>query len=125
MTVSYEIFPSQRLIITYLSGIITEEDFIQLREMVLADPQFHPDFSFIDDITGTTDLDIGNDRLYSIAQQTVANPGIRRALVAENNYQYGMARMYKVFSENAGQNFQVFRTLEEAVDWVRKPVKEN
>ena len=120
MAVSYEIFPDKQLIISHLEGELTEHDIISLRAQVMQDELFNPAYHVIDDVTGVTRLSIDMDKLQALSKNSLVQSHIRRALVARTDYQYGMARVYRAFSEASGHEFQVFRSIEEAMAWISK-----
>jgi hypothetical protein len=45
---------------------------------------------------------------------TLSGRGIRRAVVANSEAAFGMARMYAIASENTGQTIEVFRDMDAA-----------
>ena len=47
--------------------------------------------------------------------------GSRVAIVVARDVDFGMARMFQVFAEDAGVEFEVFRELEAALDWLGSP----
>jgi hypothetical protein len=118
MAVEYHIDTEARLLIARFSGEFTVGDVIRLRSLGRQDPRLQAGFSTIDDVTGVTEISMSQDDLARLAQQSVVQPGVRRALVAKTDLQFGMARMYQTFSEFSGQSFQVFRDIEAARAWL-------
>ncbi len=123
MAIDYQIFPEKQLIVSYYSGFITLDDIVNLRKRVFADPRFNPNLHSIDDLTGVTDVNLDFDRLRGLSTGSLIRQGIRRALVAKTDLQFGMARMYQTVSEWEGQNFFVFHDIADAMSWVQEAEK--
>ena len=47
----------------------------------------------------------------------------RRVVVAPGDLEFGLSRVYEVFSSSTEANFAVFRNREEAIDWLEKKVE--
>ena len=43
---------------------------------------------------------------------------INKAIIAESNLEFGIARMYEMLAEKAGFNVEVFRSAPEAIQWL-------
>jgi len=46
--------------------------------------------------------------------------GGRVAIVVSTDLYFGLARMFQVFAENSGIDYQIFREIDEARDWLVK-----
>jgi hypothetical protein len=68
-------------------------------------------------------FDFSSASVRRIAQFVLANqptpPPARIAFVTQRDVDFGMARMFEVFREDAGTAFRVFRDYDEALDWAR------
>jgi len=54
-----------------------------------------------------------------MAYRTFFSSDSRRAILVPNEHAYGLARMFEILREAAGdRGIRVFRKLEEALDWV-------
>ena len=118
MPVRYKILPENNLVVVHYTGVLTLEDISSVRKEGASDPDFSPDYHVIDDITGVTSTKINFDDLSHISGKSVASKGVKRALVAETELQFGMARMYQTLSESHGQKFQIFRGYDAAFEWI-------
>lgn len=122
MPVSYKVFADSQLVVVLYSGELTLEEIINARKEGASDPEFNPSYNVIDDITAVTASAINFDDLSSISGKSVASLGVKRALVAETDFQYGMARMYQALSESHGHVFKIFREYDAAAEWVSEKV---
>ncbi|MCK4709992.1 MAG: hypothetical protein KAU21_15345 [Gammaproteobacteria bacterium] len=125
MPVSYKILPEKKLMVLHYTGELTVEEILNVRKEGAADPDSNPAYHVIDDITGVTFSKINFNDLSRISGQSVATKGVKRALVAETELQFGMARMYQILSESYGQIFQIFRDYDAASEWVLEPDTES
>jgi hypothetical protein len=119
MPATYEIDKQRRLVITTALGTITYADLLAHQNRLLKDPDFDPSFSQILDFTRMTALKLEPNEVRNLAQRTIFSPESRRAIAAVNDLEYGFGRMFGILRENEGETgIRVFRSLDEAVDWV-------
>jgi len=118
MPASYKLYPGKKLIVVTYSGDLSLEDIMAIRQQGMADPEFDPDFDVIDDVSAVNTADIRYDELNLISGKSVANTGVKRALIAVTDFQKGMSNMYKVLSESHGHFFRVFDDVDKARDWI-------
>jgi hypothetical protein len=65
-----------------------------------------------------TEIRVGAELISNAAHNQFFSPGVRRALVATSDAAFGMARMYAIQSESAGQTIEVFRDMNAAEAWL-------
>lgn len=118
MPADYKLNHEKKLLVVSYSGELTVQDIIDLRVKGMKDPEFNPSYHILDDLTAVTSTNINYDNVNQIASDSVAQPGVKRALVAVTNLQLGMANMYKVVSEPSGQIFKIFKDYDTALEWV-------
>jgi hypothetical protein len=119
MPAFYKIDKVRRLVISSGSGVLTIEDILMHQERLLADPDFDSSFSQLTDFTQFTKIDVTADQVRLAAKKDIFSPRSRRALVVKNDLQYGLARMFEIHRDSAGEvGIRVFRNLDEALDWV-------
>jgi len=119
MPVFYKIETERRLVLSTASGALSQADVLAHQQKLLNDPDFDPTFSQIADFRQVTSFDLSADEIRFLAQRSIFSPHARRALIAPNDLGYGLARMFEMLRESQGdQATRVFRTLEEALDWV-------
>jgi hypothetical protein len=84
-----------------------------------SDPDFDPNYSQILDFTHLAGVDIGPEDVRQFAQRNIFSPQSRRAFVVKDDLQFGLARMFEIHRELNGETgIRVFRTIDEALDWV-------
>ena len=100
------------------TGDVTDDEvrghYVRLR----ADPRFDPSFQQLVDLRGTTDLAITPRFIVALAENPIFTPGVKRAFVGDQDFQYGSARMLAALGKISGQLIWVFRTLAEAEQWL-------
>jgi hypothetical protein len=69
----------------------------------------------ITDLSGVTKFDVSPSAMRALTQQAPAIPkGYMRVIVAPEDSQYGMVRMFQIISELTRPDLHVARTLDEA-----------
>lgn len=115
----YEIDKERRLVMSTGAGELTKADVLSHQDQLLKDPDFDPSFSQLADLTHVTGLDITAADVHKLTQRNVFSPTSRRAVIANNDLAYGLARMFEQLRETKGeQGIRVFRKLEDALDWI-------
>lgn len=101
------------------SGVLTIEVIIGHQERLLNDPDFDPGYSQLSDFTHVTKVELSSVDIRLAARKNIFLPHSRRALVVKNDVQYGLARMFEIHRDLAGEvGIRVFRTIDEALGWV-------
>lgn len=72
----------------------------------------------IDDVSGVTSTDISTDELSGLAEKSIIQKDVKRALVANEKLQHGLARVYMSHAEYVGHNFKLFDSVEKAKAWI-------
>src|SRR5206468_766239 len=116
--ISYDIDPNERLVVSRLSGVVTNDE-VQIHNSSLpTDPQFDPSYRQLIDLSGITEIRITTDTVTTAAQNQYFTPGTRRAFVATSDATFGMARMFAMRAEAGGQTIEVFRDRKKAENWL-------
>jgi hypothetical protein len=115
MPMRYEIDPNARLVRSTAWGILTGEDVRLHQESLGADPAFDPTYQQLGDFRGVSDARVDTESIREVARTRLFVPEVRRALVADSDLVYGLARMYQQLGGFDERNGQVFRTLAEAL----------
>ena len=99
--------------------MLTKADLLGHMERLSKDPDFDPDFSQVLDFRQITALEIGPEDVRQLAQRNIFSPRSRRAFVVKDDLQFGLARMFEIHRELKGETgIRVFRTFDEAMDWI-------
>jgi hypothetical protein len=119
MSAFYKIEKERRLVLSSATGVITKEDFLGHMDRLSNDPDFDPDFSQVVDFTQIDALEIEPEDVRQLAERNIFSPRSRRAFVVKDDLQFGLARMFEIHRELRGEiGIRVFRTFDEALDWV-------
>ena len=119
MPASYKIDKKNRWVHTVHWGVLSRADFVSIVDRGLKDPDFDPSFGEIADFTEVTQVEVSGDDIRELAQKNIFSPHSRRAIVVPNDVIFGLARMYEILRDLQGETgIRVFRTLDEALDWV-------
>lgn len=119
MSAFYKIDKERRLVLSCGAGVLTKEDISGHMDRLSKDPDFDPDFSQLVDFTHITALEIEPEDVRRFAQRNIFSPRSRRAFVVKDDVQFGLARMFEIHRELNGETgIRVFRTLDEALDWI-------
>ena len=119
MPAFYKIDKERKLVMSSGSGVLTREDLLGHQERLLKDPEFDPAFSQLLDFTHITKVDITPEDVRLAARKTIFSPQSHRAMLVKDDLQFGLARMFEIHRELAGEKgIRVFRNIDEALDWV-------
>ena len=118
MPTSYNIDSTRNLVCSRGWGVLTTEDLYEHYAKMLADPRFDPGFRQLADLREVTALTIDATAIAQSAAVPTFDSHARRAIVASSDIAYGMSRMFSLYAESSGQTVQVFRTMEEANEWL-------
>jgi hypothetical protein len=115
---TYTIDSDRKLVVSRIWGAATEDEIFDHGQRLRNDPQFKPDFRQLVDMSELTEILIGREVIRDASRNQFFSPGVRRALVANTDAAFGMARMYAIASEAAGQTIEVFRDKKTAEVWL-------
>lgn len=118
MPYTYEIDAGRSLVITCASGDVTDDDVEGHYERLLTDPLFDPVFQQLIDLRDATDLAITPRFVVQHAARPIFQPGVKRAIVGDQEFQYGSGRMFAALAKTSGQLVWVFRRRDEAERWL-------
>jgi hypothetical protein len=115
----YTIDRERRLVLSSGAGVLAREDLWGHMDRLSSDPNFDPSFCQILDFTSVTAVAFDTEDVRQLAQRNVFSWESRRAFVVKNDLHYGLARMFEIHRELAGEKgIRVFRSFEEAMAWV-------
>lgn len=118
MPVSYLIDRNQRLVLSRLSGAVTETEVHEHNRRLRTDPDFNPSYRQLVDLTGLTEILVGTPTINAVSQDQFFTPGTRRAFIATSDVAFGLARMFALRAEGTGQTIEVFRERRVAEEWL-------
>ena len=120
MPVISQVDSSLGVVFSMFQGVVTQEDIWSQVERLNTDPAFQPSFNHLVDTRGATRFDVSEEGMHMVSSHSVFNEKSRRAIVAEKDVMFGVARMYQLLRETHKKPDQVriFRTMEEARRWL-------
>lgn len=121
MPSDYQIDPVNNVVRSRAWGILTEDESRAHYESMAADPAFDATFNQLCDLRDVDEIDMSTRSIKQLAQASIFAPGVRRAFVAVEDAHFGLSRMLQAFSEFEGSRVGVFRTIEEAKEWLDLP----
>jgi hypothetical protein len=121
MSASYVILPEHNLLVTTLSGRVTDSDLLNQQTQLRNDPGFRPDLVQLVDTSGTTEAALTSQGVREAARNTTVAPSTRRAIYTLTPSHFGLARMFELSAPGGEGNIKVFMDWSEACAWVGVP----
>lgn len=127
MPLDYRIDHESRIVIVTATGTLTDEDFFASQREIWSRADV-VGFDEVFDLGGVEGLVLASgDRVRALADQAssladVPGTPSRLAIVAPQDFAYGLARMYATYrtlNPRAERTVQVFRSMQAALDWLR------
>jgi hypothetical protein len=119
MPAFYKIDKERRLVMSTASGVFSLADAVSHMERLSKDPDFDAAFSQIADFTQVTRIELSGDDIRRLAQRNIFSAQSRRAFIAPDETIFGIGRMFEILRGLEGEKgIRIFRTLEQALDWV-------
>jgi hypothetical protein len=118
MPATYEIDTSRALVRTTISGHVTDGDLVLHQQRLAADATFAPAMCQLIEVAEVTGLSVTSEGMHAIARANLFGAGSRRAIVAEQDAYYGLARMFQLLRDSAPEQIGVFRGRHEAHAWL-------
>lgn len=115
--------------IAYLKGIgeITSEEIQKLTLKLVQDPKWQLGFAILCDYREILQYRVSTEEVRSLAkfhQHLGHQVGKSRlAIIAPHNVVFGLNRMWEFLVEGIEAQIRVCRTLEEAQEWIEKPLE--
>jgi len=121
MPITYRIDPARRLVEATMSGATSAEEILAYEQRLFADPAYRPEYDTLTDMRERTTIPSAAD-LQEIVNRKAARMetliGTHRAIVASRDAPFGMMRMFEAMTGGDQSPFRVFRTMEEARNWL-------
>ena len=119
MPAYYRIDKERKIVMTTAAGVLTMAESLAHQEKLLKDPDFSPSFAQLMDLTQVTQVELGPEVVSRIALKSVFSPESRRAILVTADLVLGLAQMFEILRENAGEKgIRVFRNLDDALEWI-------
>ena len=122
MAIEYEIIEDKRLVIAKGSGVVTGNDVISHLETLAADERYVAPMKKLVDYSSIDSIRQSNEEVIIIARKKEALKrkftGERCAFVSPADLTFGIARVHQALIDSTGINTNVFRRIEEALEWL-------
>lgn len=112
------ILPDLSLVLGRAWGTTTSADLLRAAHRTREDATFRPHMRQLVDFRDITDLLIDAATVQQLAVLQPFAPDARRALLVASDFVYGMSRMYQMLRESPQDQLDVFRDLDEALEWL-------
>lgn len=123
MTVYTEVDEKKNLIIHHLKESISVQTITETIENTLANPKYKIGMNAIWIVEQGTDVEMSSEDAQTIsecARKAFDESGVsyKLALVASDDFAYGMTRVYEGWSNDRPIMINTFRKLDEALEWI-------
>jgi hypothetical protein len=118
MPASYRIDKSLGVVFTKGQGVLTGQDILTHRQRLREDPDFDPSYNQLIDLRDVIEFPVSGAEMPGIASYNIFSETSRRAIVAEKDANFGMARMYEMCGPTNPDQLMVFRDMEAARRWL-------
>jgi hypothetical protein len=118
MGMSYTIDAVRALVVTRVWDTFSNDDLRDGISHLMADPRFDPCYRSLVDMREVTAITAAAPVLAQVARTPLFAVEARRAIVAESDLAFGVARMYATYADAEGASIRVFREMSEAESWL-------
>jgi hypothetical protein len=100
-------------------GILNKADGYEHMDRLVGHPEFDPKFRQLFDFREVIEVDLTGDEIRILAKRNIFQAPSRRAFVVRSKLHFGLARMFEIYREVAGEEgIMVFAEMQEAVSWL-------
>jgi len=109
----------RKLVITVCSDTVTDEEFVQARKQLLADPAFDPSFDRLWDFTAVTGEQVSDETIAHLVETSPFEGDILRAVVVSMSAK-ALARVMEFVAQSRrfNQRIAAFPSRETAWQWL-------
>ncbi len=119
MPIDFLILPEHELVLTKAVGRLTGAELIDQAYATRDHPSYRPTFRQLVDVRAVDpDSEVDGEAIRRLARLRWYAPTARRATVATADIAFGLARMYQLLREEHPSAMQVFRELDEALEYL-------
>jgi hypothetical protein len=118
MPCAYTIDLTRSLVLSRGWGVVTDRELLAHVRTLTADPHFARDFRQLADLRDVTDVQVAASTIREMARLNPFGAGARRAVVVTKDVVFGMARMYQILSDESSDELQIFRKVDDALQWL-------
>ena len=126
MPITYQVRREHHLILLVHIGTIPDDEFLAFYKSLYENDRIDPLMNLLVDLRQADSTPRSPDVLRQFAQfiqaklkEVPEQPKV--AVVAPEDLSFGLARMYEIFSYSVPWDFEVFRTMDDALAWLGLP----
>ena len=129
MSIEYDIIMDKKLVLAKGSGMITGTDVMEHLATLAMDDRYKAPMKKLVDYRSVDSIRISPEEAYAIARMKVrfasAFTGERCAFVSPMDDAYGSSRVHQALVNGIGLNTEVFRRIEDALEWLDVTLEKN
>lgn len=122
MPIKYSIDTENKIILTRAWDEVNDEDILNHKQKLLSDPQFEAGMKEFSDCRKVTRFNISTEGINQMILSDQRDSGRLKnhvlAMILDDKLGYGLARMYEMKASQIEANVGVFKTIEEACEWL-------
>jgi hypothetical protein len=118
MPCGYTIDMARSLVLSRGWGVVMEREILAHVRALIADPRFGRNFHQLLDMRDVTNLQFTASSVREMVRLNPFGAGARRAVVVTNDIVFGMARMYQILADESPDELQIFRKMDDALQWL-------
>jgi hypothetical protein len=115
---SYTIDLARSLVLTRGWDLVMEREILAHVRALIADPRFARNFHQLIDLRDVTNVQFTASTVEELVRLNPFGAGARRAVVITSDVVFGMARMYQILSDESPDELQIFRKMDDALQWL-------
>jgi hypothetical protein len=129
VSIEYDIITDKKLVLAKGSGVITGIDVMEHLAALAMDDRYKAPMKKLVDYRSVDSIRISPGEAYSIARMKVrfasAFTGERCAFVSPKDDAYRSSRVHQALVNGIGLNTEVFRRIEDALEWLDVTLEKN
>jgi len=114
----YIIDEEREMVLTRGWSTMCGDDILMHAHHLGADRRFVPRYRQLADLRAVTHVDVSENAVWVLANDSPFGPGARRAIVVSSNVAFGLARMFETLRDGCGDQILVSRDIDEAIRWL-------
>ena len=122
MPIIYKIVPDRKAAYIKAIGEVTVEDILLEGAKMFAQSEWENGFSILCDYREVTEFNIDTKQVRMIVEQDMKHDPMldksKCAVVATDDLVYGMSRMWEILSADTRLTTEVFRDINDAINWL-------
>lgn len=123
--ITFQIIKDDKMFISTWNGKLSDEDLLVSYRSLFDNEEYKQGYHEIADMTCGDLSEVTSNGMRALAvlisQKLGTNcPPFKTAVIAPRDVDYGMSRIYEVFSSESPENVRVFRRKEEAILWIKE-----